>query len=265
MPLLLLTLALTHADHGTAHYLGNAGVLVADGDVAVVFDPLFRRDFGRYERVPADIEAALMRGAPPFEDLVAVFISHYHEDHFSPALMMKLLRARPTVHIYAPAQAMTQLRRAAGNVVSSLDPRLHAVRLDYGDPPYRDQRGAVLVEAVRIPHSGWPDRMRIVENIAFRVTLNQRVTVVHLGDATDQREPFVPHRDHWRARQTQLALPPYWFFDSESGRTVLTEELRARHSIGVHVPRNVPDERSARENPTPDLFTRPGETRRIEH
>ena len=38
--------------HATAQYLANAAILVTNGGSKVVFDPLFRNDFGSYERVP---------------------------------------------------------------------------------------------------------------------------------------------------------------------------------------------------------------------
>ena len=42
-----------------AQYLANASVLVTHGDTKVVFDPLFRNDFGQYALVPAQTERAL--------------------------------------------------------------------------------------------------------------------------------------------------------------------------------------------------------------
>ena len=67
----------------TAQYLANASVLVTTGDTKAVFDPLFRNDFGQYALVPAQMERALFDGTAPFDGLDAVFVSHYHEDHFS--------------------------------------------------------------------------------------------------------------------------------------------------------------------------------------
>ena len=83
------------SDSPTAQYLANAAMLVTNGGSKVVFDPLFRNDFGTYERVPEPMERALFAGAPPFDGLDAVFVSHYHEDHFSAVDVLRLLEARP--------------------------------------------------------------------------------------------------------------------------------------------------------------------------
>ena len=80
----------------TAQYLANAAVLVTNGGTKVVFDPLFRNDFGSYERVPASMERALFAGEPPFDGLDAVFISHYHEDHFRPSTSSACWKRVPT-------------------------------------------------------------------------------------------------------------------------------------------------------------------------
>ena len=48
----------------------------------------------------------------------------------------------------------------------------NSVNLGFNDSPVTFRNNDLLVEAVRIPHSGWPNRMLDVENIAWRVTLN---------------------------------------------------------------------------------------------
>ena len=122
------------------------------------------------------------------------------------------------------------------------------------------------IEAVRIPHSGWPRGRKNVENIVFRVTLNDDITVLHLGDADPNDVHFSRDAEHWAKRHLHLALPPYWFFNSTDGPAVLKDRLKPNHSIGIHVPDRMPDEPSERplEFQGFDLFTEPGESRTID-
>jgi len=246
-----------------AHYLGNEGVMVEHGATKILFDPLFQRVFDQYELVPPDIERALLAGTPPWDGIDSVFVSHYHEDHYDPALMLTYLRAHPAIELYAPAQAVDGLREIAESRDDGIFDRVHGLALDYGDPPVRIEMDGLLIEAVYIPHSGWPERRLDVENIAFRVTLDGVMTVSHLGDA----DADVAHFDtaHWGQRRTQLALPPYWYFRTQERRDTLIPRIHADHSVGVHVPKAIPDEPSERpiELQGVDLFTRPGETRNI--
>ncbi|MEZ5290937.1 MAG: MBL fold metallo-hydrolase [Vicinamibacterales bacterium] len=248
-----------------AQYLANAGVLVTHGDTTIVFDPLFRNDFGQYALVPAATERALFAGAAPFDGLDAVFVSHYHEDHFSAADVLRLLEARPELRLYAPAQAVAGMREVSAARLAAVASRVRAIALAYQDPPVTLEQGSLLIEAVRIPHSGWPERQQQVENIAFRVTLDAATTVVHLGDADPSDAHFARDDAYWHRRRTNVAFPPYWFFTSDAGRQVLSRRIGAARSIGVHVPASVPSQPDQRapELRGHELFTRPGETRGI--
>lgn len=249
----------------TAHYLANASVLVTHGDTSVVFDPLFRNDFGQYALVPAATERALFAGAAPFDGLDAVFVSHYHEDHFSAADVLRLLEVRPNLRLFAPAQAVAGMRAVSAERLAAVASRVHAIALAYRDAPITLEQGALVVEAVRIPHSGWPTRQQDTENIAFRVTLDDATTVVHLGDADTSEAHFARDGAYWGRRRTNVALPPYWFFLNDEGRRVLNTRLNAARSIGVHVPAAVPAEAGRRDPELRghELFTTPGETRDI--
>jgi L-ascorbate metabolism protein UlaG (beta-lactamase superfamily) len=249
----------------TAQYLANAAILVTTGGTKVVFDPLFRNDFGSYERVPESMERALFAGEPPFDGLDAVFVSHYHEDHFSAVDVLRLLEARPDLRLYAPAQAVAGMREIASARLDAVMTRVNAITLQYRDAPVSLQHGTLLVEAVRVPHSGWPARQQQVENIAFRVTLDAETTVVHLGDSDASDAHFAHDAAYWTRRRTDVAFPPYWFFLSDGGRQVLERRIAPTRSIGMHVPADVPSRPAEREAGLREheLFTEPGEVRAI--
>jgi L-ascorbate metabolism protein UlaG (beta-lactamase superfamily) len=249
----------------TAQYVANASVLVTHGDTKVVFDPLFRNDFGQYALVPAQVEKALFDGTAPFDGLDAVFVSHYHEDHFSAVDVLRLLEARPGLRLFAPAQAVAGMREVSATRLAAVAPRVHSIALAYQQAPVTLEQGGLVVEAVRIPHSGWPTRQQDTENLAFRVTLDGTTTVVHLGDADTTEAHFTRDGAYWGRRRTNVAFPPYWFFTSDAGRHVLNTRLNAARSIGVHVPKDVPSQSDRR---TPELrghelFTAQGEVRDV--
>ena len=104
-PLLLLFATgstLTQAHDSTAHYLANEGLMVVHGETKIMFDPLFRESYGQYRLLPEAMVEALYAGAPPFDGIDAVFISHHHGDHFSPADILRLLKLQAGIHLYAP-------------------------------------------------------------------------------------------------------------------------------------------------------------------
>ena len=46
-------------------------------------------------------------------------------------------------------------------------------------------------------------------------------SVAHLGDADPNLIHFELHRDQWHEHTTDVALPPYWFFNSKMGNQIL--------------------------------------------
>lgn len=256
----------THADEHAwgARYLANAGVMIEQGDTKILFDPFFRSDFGQYDLMPQEIEAALFAGTPPWDGIDAVFISHHHGDHFDPAVVTSFLRRWPAVNLYAPQQAVEAMLALDDGPIEPLLDRIHGLELERDSVPARFEMDGLLVEAVRIAHGGWPNRHANVENIVFRVTLDDETTVMHLGDADSARKHYVPHAAYWRERQSDLALVPVWLLLSENGRHVVDEHVDAGHAIGMHVQKSVPDNPDLRppELQGFDIFTEPGETRR---
>ena len=248
-----------------ATYIANTGVMIERSGVKIAFDPLFRNTFGIYDHVPAEIESALIAGTGSWAGINAVFISHFHEDHFDPALVVKLLNAQTAIELYAPEQAADAIRALVADTNDAVLNRVHGLALENGAAPIDIELGALLIEAIRIPHEGWPSYHKNVENIVFRVTLDNETTVMHFGDADPNDEHFARHAEHWRERHTHFAMPPYWFFFSAETRRVLENRIGASHTIGVHVPTEMPDDPANRPDVYQDLdlFTRPGETRNI--
>jgi L-ascorbate metabolism protein UlaG (beta-lactamase superfamily) len=245
-----------------AKYLANAGVLITQGETKIVFDPLFDNNYDFYELVPKDIEQALFDGRPPFDGVDAIFVSHHHGDHFSPVRMAQLLQAHPDLQLFGPSQAIDAMP------VDKTDPdlrnRMHSVSLDM-DSQFSMVVGDIEVSAIRIRHSGWPDRHAEIDNIAFRVSLDDKATVLHMGDAHTDPKMFDRRADYWAERHMHLAMPPYWYFMSSGGKKILEDHVRADVTVGVHVPANIPDTPSL----YPDelrgrlLFSVPGEEKRI--
>ena len=49
-------------DRGEVRYIANAGVLVSDNDTQIMFDPLFRNTFDRYDPVADAVRATSAGG-----------------------------------------------------------------------------------------------------------------------------------------------------------------------------------------------------------
>ncbi len=241
-------------------YLGNEGIMVSDGNTKLLFDPLYPRGFGIYQMVPGDMLAAIMAGTPPFDNVDAIFFSHMHPDHFSVEDAITYLEAHPETQLYAPEQAIVWMREET-DPDSPIFSQVTGIALQRLETPVTISFDGIDIDAVRIPHAGWPGRADI-SNLVFRVTLRGGVTVMHMGDADPRDEHYAPHADHWTGKRTDTAFPPYWFFHTDDGNTILTTRINAEQSIGIHVPIDAPEELIAS---GADYLSTPGETRDLDH
>jgi L-ascorbate metabolism protein UlaG (beta-lactamase superfamily) len=262
--LVILWSPMAAAQMTTVRYLANEGVMVSQGDTKALFDPLFNNGFGQYQMVPDAVRAAIFAGEPPFDGIDAVFISHYHGDHFSAEDILRLLRSQDGFRLYAPAQAVAALRDIAGPDDGALFDRITGLDIDYGDDPVSIDAGDLVIGAAHVPHAGWPTRRPEVQNLAFRVTFGDSGTVLHLGDADSRLVHFESHDYYWEDRTIDVALPPFWFFGSDDGVEILENRLDVIDAIGIHVPDRFADPGQRPEELfIRDLFTQPGETRQF--
>jgi hypothetical protein len=244
-----------HTQSNTAHYLGNEAVLVSTPKHKILFDPFFHNNHGLYQLVPDDIRQSIFEGKSPFDEVALVFISHAHGDHFDAQDTLTYLQRFDLVQLIAPRQAVDLLKGLNG--FQNIAKRVHSVELALGDNPWILKLQDIVIDAVRIPHAGWPGRADI-ENIVFRVSLGLDTTVMHLGDADPKVSHYLPYRSHWQGIETNMAFPPYWFFHSAEGRDILDTYLNTHAQIGVHVPIKIP---KLLIQIGRDYFSVPGETR----
>lgn len=259
----LLMFGSSHAhDHSRATYLGNAGILVEQGETKVLFDAFYSVSYDTYTLVPDPILEDLMAGTPPYDGIDAVFVSHVHGDHFSAAPAVAYLRQHATVMLYGSQQ----VRDAIVQEVGEQDPllaRVTSADLEHAAAPMQFELGAMRIDVVAIPHSGSRSRDSI-QNLAWRVSLADDLTVMHLGDAGTVLSDFEQQATFFAARQTALAFPPYWFLGNADGEVILEQHIRAGQVIGVHVPAMARGEGDAwRDKHGGDLFTDPGEQRSL--
>lgn len=242
---------------GEVAYLGNEGLLISQHKTKVLFDPFFHNDYNTYQLVPQSMLDAIFSGKPPYNDIDAIFISHAHGDHFAPEDLLRYLNSFPHTKLIAPQQAIDKITQLTEFELP--DKQVIPIKLAYKDPPVSKQLENLSFSAVRIPHAGWPQRAE-VSNIVYRVTLEEQITIIHMGDADPDDEHFQPLLGYWNQKSTDTAFPPYWFFTSKSGPMILRDRLQAKQNIGVHVPKKVPTELLESGE---SFFSTPGETRTI--
>ena len=260
----IATSAMAHDDkrhNPTATYLGNEGVLIARGETKILFDAFYAQSYGQYALVPEAISAAMMAGDAPYDGIDAIFVSHVHGDHFTAAPAIAYMRAHPAVTLYGSQQVLDAIKQAGVNADDPLLSRIMAFDLSPEDKAVAFEVDGLSIDVVAIPHAG---NRPTIQNFAWRVTLDEKTTILHMGDAGIVRADFERHKAHFAAKKTHAAFPPYWFIGDANGEAILTDYINADQAIGIHVPARASGNGDAwRTQAGGDLFTDPGETREI--
>lgn len=247
----------------TASYLGNEGVFIQQGQNKILFDAFYLNSYGNYVLVDEETSKAMMAGDAPYDGVSALFVSHVHGDHFSPAPTIAYLQAQTNVTLYGSMQVKQAIVDMLGDPNHKLLERVIGVAQEPGDKPQRFVQGNLKISVVAIPHSGG-ERMAKISNLAFRVSLGGHPTVMHLGDADGRDVYFASYQDYWDEEALNIAFPPYWFYHNEESRLILKNRLKAQQAIGIHVPaKAIGHGDEYREEIGGDVFTDPGETRNI--
>lgn len=251
-----------HEPVGEVQYLGNEGLWVRADAGQALFDGLFVDGLDYYQPVPPEFSAKILDAEEPFDDIRLVLVSHVHGDHFDAKSVLDFLRANQAAALFAPAQVTLKVKELVDEEAPLLA-RVHTFDLAPTDEPKISEHGVFEIAGVAIPHGGGA-RMADIQNIAFRVTLADELTVLHLGDATTNPEAFERHRAFWQQRPLAAVFPPYWFLDDPGSSGLLMDLLQAERVIGIHVPVAALDEEADwRDRYWHDLFIRPGESRRL--
>lgn len=248
-----------HEHQATATYLGNEGIMIQEAGIKIVFDPFFHNGYNNYQLVPENIRTALFSGTEPYNNINTIFISHAHGDHFAADDVLKFLKSHPDTKLIAPNQAVEKLAELKNS--NAVMKQVTSIDLKLGDKVKTIKVDDLFIEVVRIPHAGWPGRADI-SNLVFRVTLNNAVTIMHMGDADPNDMHFKPYQKHWRNQKTNTAFPPYWFFTSGDGPIILDERINTEASIGIHVPIKIP---FSLEMTGEAYFSKPSEQKGIGH
>lgn len=237
---------------GAATAILNAGVMTTlgsreDGEALppkFLFDPLYDDHFGSLEQLTSALIEAIVTGAPPYDGVTAVFVSHAHGDHFSASNLTRMMAMQDALIMVAPAQAIERMR-ADASWSAEFEPRVRSVELANGEAAKPFELAGAQIEAFRSPHNGWPESHSNVHNITFRVSLPVEDgligRVMHLGDADPASEHYMPHAEFLSSARTGLVMVPYWFYRAENADILMEATLNAESWVAMHVPVRVPD------------------------
>lgn len=206
-------------------YVANSGVLVTVGGRRFLIDAPIRDGIAPYATSPAIERNRLETARPPYDDVDAILITHWHEDHFSPEAIAAHLAHNPRALFVSSPEVVERLRRVA--------PDLPAARLRpvLPSPGHSEQVwvAGVPVHVLRVRHN--PSRRLPEQHVAFLI--DDSTPVLHVGDADPTADNFALLR---ALPNVDLALLPFWYVVNETNRRFFAESIRPRRVVAIHLP-----------------------------
>ena len=224
------------SDHLEISYIANAGVRFRSGDTTVFSDAFFNIAVPPgvpprlHDHLSREDELRLESGQTPFGCADLILVTHEHDDHYTSDAVRNHLEHCEQALVVMPADLSGKDR--------SQYPALDADRifgLDAEDRPlYIDsQSDSLTVLPIALKHSNDPEGN--MPHLGYLLTLAQ-FRVLILGDADTPGENL-DHLQDTGIRNPDVAVIPYWWVTDTNTRGVLSQGIRPRLLVPVHLNR----------------------------
>lgn len=237
-------------------YLANEGFLLRSGQDAVLIDAFVAEPYAGYTALPPNLLEQMLAPRAPFAGVTVTLASHIHRDHFQVETAVLYLGANPGSLLASSPDVVGSLLDAG----PQLQDRVESILPEEGESITRVW-GSIRVDFLRLSHGS--GEFASLQNLGHFIHIGGW-KILHVGDAESGVARFGEY--DLAGRDLDVALIPYWYFSSESGRRVLEGDLAARTRIAVHIPApELDDVRKELGGTHPDVivFGSQGETLRI--
>jgi L-ascorbate metabolism protein UlaG (beta-lactamase superfamily) len=218
--------ALASTESGAGlRYVANSGMLLTLSGRRFLIDAPIRDGIAPYATSAADERQRLESARTPYDDVSAILVTHWHEDHFSADAVAAHLANNPRAILVSSPEVIERVGQAAPGLPPA---RLRAVLPAPGTSQQIDV-GGVPVRVLRIRHN--PARRLPEQHLGFLV--GDTITVLHVGDADPTPDNFALMK---ALPRVDLGLLPFWYVQTDANRRLVSDTIRPRRIVAMHVP-----------------------------
>ena len=241
----------------TVTYVGNEGVLISSGAHQLLIDGLHREYKPDYAFPPPALLGAMEAARSPYDRVQLLLVTHIHLDHFHPQSVGLHLQNNARALLVSSAQVADSLKQDFGNY-RAIESRVKRITPEWKTKVALDVNG-IKVNVLGLRHGS--ARFSWIHNLGYLIEVGGK-KLLHIGDADTAAENFSSF--HLPEERIDIAFIPYWYLLSDEGRSLVSEHIRPRQIIAVHLPPAAAEsvaEQVRKTNPGALAFTKIGESK----
>jgi len=181
-------------DQITVNYIANEGFMIQSGSTRILIDAIFDDERINYCDVPSKVLISKIENSyTPFDNVDVIFVSHYHQDHFSSIPVYNHLLSNKNCKLVCPFQVVEKLEKDCPDF-AEIKNQITSISLDLNN--FEDIIvNNIPIKVIRLWHSKYMqkdektgeevDRHRNVENMCYIIDINDK-KIVHVGDASNK-------------------------------------------------------------------------------
>lgn len=209
-------------------YIANEGVLISAGGRQVLIDGLHRFYDVAYASPPTPLLTALESAQSPYNKISLVLVSHLHGDHFHPESVGLHLKNNPAAVLVSSEQIVSRVKEQFAGF-SEIEKRVTQLTPAWKTKSEFKAEG-IRLQVLGLRHSG--ANFIGIQNLGHLIEIDGK-KLLHIGDADMTAENFASFR--LQEEGIDVAFIPFWYLQSNSGRTLIRDHIRPKQIIAVHV------------------------------
>jgi L-ascorbate metabolism protein UlaG (beta-lactamase superfamily) len=218
-------------------YIGNTGFMISSGKVAILIDAMFDEGWNLYLVPSRSTRRDMKLARPPFDDVDAILVTHWHDDHFDANLAAEHLLNNPRCVFVGANQVVNRLKDRKD--FAKFETQIREVTPSYGEAIDLDL-GEVALTVLSMRHVPYPvgnvDKHRDVQNLGFIATIGG-VTLLHAGDAILDLDPGGNFVESAGFTERFIDLLFVQYFDRSEGTVrFVNTVVRPEAIVMMHVP-----------------------------
>jgi len=239
------------------HYLGNEALMIQSEQNKVMFDTFFDKKQKPFISIPNNMSDKIFNQDAPFDKVDNIFVSHYHYDHFDAQDTVTYLKSAPQVKLFAPKQAVNELKSQPE--YPKIAKQIISLSLGINDKAKHFELNGMQIDILRVAHV-FGEKMKGVENIIYRVTMENGLTVMHFGDAETSLDYYEKFKTFFQEKTTHHVFLPHIFAVNEHDENAIKKTFNANSITYMHVPLSFLSNEMIGEK---DFFVEPNDKRTI--